>query len=129
MAEIRMSSDEARSKWREVLDTAVAGNPIIIERYGKPVAVIMPYTEAVQPAAGSNVVREETAGYQTAPINKQTLKAELIDEIKAELLAEPQWREMVLQYELAHMRQDELTHLEEEFANYEQRYPKTDLQH
>ncbi len=48
MAEIRMSSDEARSKWREVLDTAVAGNPIIIERYGKPVVVIMPYANYVQ---------------------------------------------------------------------------------
>jgi prevent-host-death family protein len=129
MAEIRMSSDEARSKWREVLDTAVAGNQIIIERYGKPVAVIMPYADAVQPAAGAKMVREETAVYQTAPIDKQTLKAELIDEIKSDLLAEPQWREMVLQYELAQMRQDGLMHLEEEFADYEQRYPKTDLQH
>lgn len=87
MAEIRMSSDEARSKWREVLDTAVAGNPIIIERYGKPVAVIMPYTEAVQPAAGSNVVREETAVYQTR--DWQTVKAELLAELRHELFAAP----------------------------------------
>ncbi len=57
------------------------------------------------------------------------MKAQLIGEIKAELLAEPQWREMVLQYELAQIRQDELMHLEEEFVNYEQRYPKADLQH
>lgn len=131
MAEIRISSDEARSKWREVLDTAVAGNQIIIERYGKPIAVMVAYQEYEKKvSAGEQVVlREETAVYHTTPIDKQTLIAELIDEIKADLLAEPQWREMVLQYELAQIRQDELMHLEEEFADYEQRYPKTDLQH
>jgi hypothetical protein len=74
-------------------------------------------------------MHKETAVYHAAPIDKQTLKAELIDEIKSDLLAEPRWREMVLQYELAQMRQDGLMHLEEEFANYEQRYPKADLQH
>lgn len=87
MAEIRMSSDEARSKWREVLDTAVAGNPVIIERYGKPVAVIMPYTEAVQPAAEANEVREETAVYQTR--DWETVKAELLAELRRELFASP----------------------------------------
>ena len=123
MAQIRMSSDEARTKWREVLDTAVAGNQIIIERYGKPVAVIAPYA-----SSEAKMVREETAVYQIDSPDKQTLKAALINEIKAELLAEPQWREMILQYELAQIRQEELTHLEEEFADYEQRYPKADLQ-
>ena len=101
MAEIRMSSDEARSKWRELLDTAVAGNPIIIERYGKPVAVIMPYTNYVQAAAETITMHKDTAVYHAGPIDKQTLKAELIDEIKADLLAEPRWRELGLQYELA----------------------------
>jgi prevent-host-death family protein len=123
MAEIRMSSDEARTKWREVLDTAVAGNQIIIERYGKPVAVIAPYA-----SSEAKMVREETAVYQIDSPDKQALKAALINEIKAELLAEPQWREMILQYELAQIRQEELTHLEEEFADYEQRYPKANLQ-
>jgi prevent-host-death family protein len=74
-----ISSDQARAKWRELLDTAVAGDPVIIERYGKPVAVLIPY----QDYAESSVVRERTAVYQTQ--DWQTLKAELIAEIKAEL--------------------------------------------
>ena len=124
-----MSSDEARSKWREVLDVAAAGNHVKIERYGKPVVVIIAHQEYAQKNGTDEqaVLREETAVYHTASTDKQTLKEELIQEIKAELLAEPQWREMILQYELAQMRQDELTHLEEEFADYEQRYPKADL--
>lgn len=82
MAEIRMSSDEARTKWREVLDTAVAGNHVIIERYGKPVAVIAPYA-----SSQAKTVLEETAVYQTR--DWETMKAELLAELKQELLASP----------------------------------------
>lgn len=77
-----ISSDQARAKWRELLDTAVTGNHVIIERYGKPVAVLVPYQDYVQPG----VVREETAVYQTQ--DWQALKAEITAEIKAELLTE-----------------------------------------
>lgn len=86
MAQIRMSSDEARSKWREVLDTAVAGNQIIIERYGKPVAVIAPYA-AFDPSSEAKMVREETAVYQTR--EWEIVKAELLAELRQELLASP----------------------------------------
>ena len=82
MAQIRMSSDEARTKWREVLDTAVAGNQIIIERYGKPVAVIAPYA-----SSEAKMVREETAVYQTR--EWEIVKAELLAELRQELLASP----------------------------------------
>ncbi len=132
-----MSSDEARSKWREVIDTAVAGKHIVIERYGKPVVAIVAHPEYEQLFGQAqevgrdetNVLREAAAVYQTAPRDwdMQSLKAELITKIKAELLAEPKWRDMILQFELGQMRQDELTHLEEEFADYEQRYPKADV--
>jgi antitoxin (DNA-binding transcriptional repressor) of toxin-antitoxin stability system len=127
MATIKMSSDEARSKWREVIDTAVAGNHIVIERYGKPVVAIVAHPQFLQSFGQTNVVREATAVYQTNSWDRETLKAELITEIKAELLAEPMFREAMLQYELTQMQQSEMTHLEEEFADYEQRYPKTDL--
>lgn len=56
----KISSDRARAKWRELLDTAVSGIPTIIERYGKPVAVLAPYSDYVE----SGVVREGTAVYQ-----------------------------------------------------------------
>ena len=129
MNTIKMSSDEARSKWREVIDTAVAGDHIIIERYGKPVVAIVAHPEYLESLGQTAILREATAVYQVSPSTRQALKAELITEIKAELLAESKWRDMILQYELAQMRQDELTHLEEEFADYEQRYPKADVQH
>ncbi len=88
MTTIKMSSDEARSKWREVLDAAVAGNQVVIERYGKPVAVIVPHSQYVQSPGQAEKVREETAVYQTG--NWEAIKAELMDEIKRELLQELQ---------------------------------------
>ncbi len=114
MKTIRMSSDEARTKWREVLDTAVAGNQIIIERYGKPIAMIVPYSGVAQAAEEVKMVREETAVYQTD--TWETQKAELVAEIKAALLQEPKLREAILQYELANFRQQSLAHLEEEIS-------------
>jgi prevent-host-death family protein len=39
------SSDQARAKWRDVLDTAVAGQDIIIERYGKPTVAVIAYED------------------------------------------------------------------------------------
>lgn len=131
MATIKISSDEARSKWREVIDTAVAGNHVIIERYGKPVVAVVAHPEYAQlfGQGDETVLREAAAVYQTAPWNldMQALKAELVNKIKAELLADSKWRDNILQYELGQMRQDELTHLEEEFADYEQQYPKADV--
>lgn len=87
MTTIRMSSDEARTKWREVLDTAVAGNQIIIERYGKPVAVIVSHADYAQSSEKAIIVGEETAVYQTR--DWETVKAELLAELKQELLTPP----------------------------------------
>lgn len=116
-----ISSDQARARWREVLDTAVTGNHIIIERYGKPVAVVIPYQDYAQ----SGVVKEGTAVYQTK--DWDSIKTELAAEIKAELLAEPNIQQALLQAELLQLQKQELQHLEEEFADYEQRYPKTEV--
>lgn len=110
-----ISSDQARAKWREMLDTAVTGDHVIIERYGKPVAVLLPYQDYVR----SGVVREETAVYQTKDWN--TLKAELTAEIRANLLARPDIQQALLRAELAQLQKHEQAHLEEEFADYEQR--------
>ncbi len=40
-----MSAQEARARWRDVLDAAVAGKPVIVERHGKPVAAVISYRE------------------------------------------------------------------------------------
>jgi prevent-host-death family protein len=42
------SSEQARAKLRDVLDTAVAGQNIIIERYGKPTVAVIAYEDFVK---------------------------------------------------------------------------------
>lgn len=42
------SSDKARAKWRDLLDTAVTGQDIIIERYGKPTVAVIAYEDFVE---------------------------------------------------------------------------------
>ena len=42
------SSDQARAKWRDLLDTAVTGQDIIIERYGKPTVAVIAYEDFVE---------------------------------------------------------------------------------
>ena len=44
----RFDSNRARTQWRDVLDTVAAGaSDIVIERYGKPVAVVIAYDDFV----------------------------------------------------------------------------------
>jgi prevent-host-death family protein len=43
-----LSSDEARSRWRDVMDAATAGADVVIERYGKPVIAVIPYADYVE---------------------------------------------------------------------------------
>lgn len=81
-----MSSDQARSNWREVLETAVAGNNIIIERYGKPIAAIIPFNQFREDDGKVQTIRETAAAYQTT--DWEVIKAELVAAVKAELQAE-----------------------------------------
>lgn len=82
-----ISSDQARANWRQVLDTAVAGQQVIIERYGKPVAVLVPYAEYERAFTPPATLRETPSVYQAG--DWAALKAEIIADLKAELLAEP----------------------------------------
>lgn len=43
MAILTLKSDEARIRMRDILDEAVAGREVLIQRYDKPVAVVVPY--------------------------------------------------------------------------------------
>lgn len=119
------SSDQARTQWRELLDAVIAGESIIIERYGKPVATLIPYQEFTDAPQATTRIREETAVYQTN--QWESIKVELAAEIKAELLSEPTIQHALLQYERQQLHQHEIAHLEEEFANYEQRYPLAEI--
>ncbi len=41
MHSVTMSSEEARLHWRDTVDTAHTGNPVVIERYNKPIVVMI----------------------------------------------------------------------------------------
>ena len=40
-----MKSEEARNRLRDILDEAVAGREVVIERYSKPTAVVVNYNQ------------------------------------------------------------------------------------
>lgn len=93
-----ISSEKARAGWRELLDRVAAGEHVVIERYGRPVAVIAPYREVA-------AVREPAPTYD---IDREHLKSEIVAEVLAELEAaqlEPiSWREGL--DELRHLAKD-----------------------
>jgi prevent-host-death family protein len=38
-----MNSEQARTQWRDLLDLASRGEKVVIERHGKPTAIVMSY--------------------------------------------------------------------------------------
>ena len=40
---ITMKGEEARNSWRDMIDTAFKGGEVVIQRYDKPVAVLVNY--------------------------------------------------------------------------------------
>jgi prevent-host-death family protein len=40
-----IDSRDARTKWRDIMDAAAAGAETVIERYGKPTAVVIPFAD------------------------------------------------------------------------------------
>lgn len=75
-----ISSEKARAHWREILDAVDGGEEIVIERYGRPVAVVAPYREITD---NSSYLREPSPFYEEATIAR--LKAEIIADVVAEL--------------------------------------------
>ncbi|MCB0129069.1 MAG: type II toxin-antitoxin system Phd/YefM family antitoxin [Caldilineaceae bacterium] len=45
MNSVTYGSEQARLNWRDMLDAALRGTRVIIERYGKPTVVMMSYEE------------------------------------------------------------------------------------
>ena len=48
-----IDSNRARIRWREVLDAARAGEDSVIEHYGKPTAVVLPFADWEALAGGA----------------------------------------------------------------------------
>jgi len=45
MPQQTLSSDDARARWRDVLDAANSGAVTVISRYGKPTAAVIPFED------------------------------------------------------------------------------------
>lgn len=43
-----LSSDEARTRWRDIMDAATAGEDVVVERYGKPTVAVIPYGDYLE---------------------------------------------------------------------------------
>ena len=79
-----IGSREARQKWRDLLDAAYTGTAdIIIERSGKPVAVLIPYEDYLALEAALDdlrAARRVAKAYEAAQQSGRSY-----DEIRAEL--------------------------------------------
>lgn len=40
-----LSSDEARTRWRDIMDVSLGGGDVVVERYGRPVVAVIPYED------------------------------------------------------------------------------------
>jgi prevent-host-death family protein len=84
-----MKSDEARLKWRDLIDAAMAGSDIVIERYNKPAAVVIPFEDYValqeeledlRSGRRAQAAHEEWLEDASTGEDWKTVKAELISE-------------------------------------------------
>jgi len=45
MSQQTLKANEARSRWREIVDGVLVGGDVVIERYGKPTVAVIPYDD------------------------------------------------------------------------------------
>lgn len=84
-----LNSDDARTRWRDILDAANRGEDVVIARYGKPTAVVIPI-------ADYEALQEELEDLRAARRAQAALEAWRRDpgrgrpyaEVRAELVAE-----------------------------------------
>lgn len=84
-----LDSNQARLKWREVLDAATAGDDVIVERYGKPTAAVIPYEDyeaLLDELDDLRAARRAAAVYEAWKRDPSTARP--LEEIEAELIAE-----------------------------------------
>jgi len=83
------SSDQARARWREVLDTAVSGDSIIIKRYGKPTAAVIPYQDFIELEERLEDLRDiREARIALEEWRRDPSTARPWEEVKADLIAD-----------------------------------------
>jgi len=90
MRQTILSSREARTKWRDVLDAVSQGKTdVVIERYGKPVAAVIAYEDyeaLMEELEDLRDGRLAVAAYEEWKLDPSTARP--YEEIRAELIAE-----------------------------------------
>jgi len=84
-----LNSDEARSRWRDILDAAGAGADVVIARYGKPMAAVIPiadYEALIEELADLRAGRRAQAALEAW--RAQPGRGRPYTEVRAELVAE-----------------------------------------
>lgn len=83
MSTLIMKSDEARTRFRDVIDEVIAGRSVLIERYNKPVGVFIPHDkwEAFQIAEAFREARQVRERITSGESNLTS-----IDEVKRLML-------------------------------------------
>ena len=79
-----MSADQARINWRDTVDLAFRGGEVVIERYNKPVAVVVNYDEWQQRRFTQReveaIVKAKVAELRNEPtISHEELKARIAE--------------------------------------------------
>ena len=86
-----MKSREARSNWRQVLDSVLVGEDVLIERNGQPVAVLIPVEDYDRIRAE---LEDRRASQRAAAVyvdwQQNPNHARSWDEVRAELVSEGQ---------------------------------------
>lgn len=85
-----LDSNKARTQWREILDSAGAGDmDVVVERYGKPVVAVIAYVDyvAVQEEIGDlRASRRADEAYEAW--KQDPGRAKPWEEVEAELVTE-----------------------------------------
>mgnify|MGYP003381930565 CR=1 FL=1 len=89
MTQQTLNSDDARSRWRDILDAASTGSDTVINRYGKPTAAVIPFEdyEAIR-----DEIEDLRAGRRAQAIldswRSNPTSARSYDDVRADLVVE-----------------------------------------
>ena len=86
---IKIKSEEARTRWRDMMDAATSGEAVVIERYNTPQAALISYEDFI---VLRETIEELQADRRAAQIYAQIKAGETTtrpwEEVEAELVAE-----------------------------------------
>ena len=84
-----MDSNSARAKWRDMLDSASAGEDVVITRYGKPITAMISYEDYVALVDELDDLRSaKRAKSIIADLEAGRTTSRSLDEVEADLRAE-----------------------------------------